>query len=169
VETLQPDGIMFLGTMTPDPIELLCSLRSRCGHGTPKAAVIRSEDEIFSSRQPAYRAWRFQNLLQNDECRNKQTARKFFVDARARELLVSGKSVFFSPMEFRLLMLLLRYPGVVFSRKELLQRAASYESGGDPQIIDVIVRRIRMKIEVDSAAPDLLRTARGLGYKFTGN
>jgi DNA-binding winged helix-turn-helix (wHTH) protein len=174
IEALRPDGVVFLGVLNPSPIDSLCQLRTRGGYETLKAAIIRSEDEIRYSQGVAATTikqalWRFRSLFQNDECLSGHTGRKFLIDLRARELAASRRSFTFSPMEFRLLVFFLRYPGVVFSRQELLQRTAHNEPSVDPQIIDVMVRRIRMKIELDFHSPHLLRTARGLGYKLADN
>lgn len=82
---------------------------------------------------------------------------------------MAGRCLIFSPMEFRLLVFFLRYPGVVFSRQELLQHTARSDVSVQPQIIDVMIRRIRMKVELYFQSPHFVRTARELGYKFAEN
>jgi two-component system alkaline phosphatase synthesis response regulator PhoP len=63
-------------------------------------------------------------------------------------------------------MLLIRFPGVVFSREELTRRIAESAQLPHRRIIDVLVRRIRAKIETCQDSPRYLRTVRGLGYRF---
>ena len=50
VETTRPDGVVFLGELTPHPIEWLCRLRTQGQLDAARAAVIRSEEELGSSR-----------------------------------------------------------------------------------------------------------------------
>jgi DNA-binding response OmpR family regulator len=57
-------------------------------------------------------------------------------------------------------------PGVVFSRRELLERLRGSADYREPRTIDVHVRHLREKIERDAAAPELILTIRGAGYRF---
>ena len=68
--------------------------------------------------------------------------------------------------EFRLLVELASAPGRVFSREVLLERVWGYGYFGDGRLVDVHVRRLRMKVEVDPANPRHVMTIRGLGYKL---
>ena len=68
--------------------------------------------------------------------------------------------------EFRLLCELAAAPGRVFSRGELLDRVWQHGFFGDERIVDVHVRRLRTKVELDPGAPRLVVTVRGLGYRL---
>ena len=68
--------------------------------------------------------------------------------------------------EFRLLCELAGAPGRVFSRGELLERVWQHGFFGDERIVDVHVRRLRTKVELDPSAPQLVVTVRGLGYRL---
>jgi DNA-binding response OmpR family regulator len=68
--------------------------------------------------------------------------------------------------EFRLLCELVTHLGRVLSRDQLLQRVWGYQHTGDDRLVDVTVRRLRMKIETDPSNPRLLLTVRGLGYRL---
>jgi DNA-binding response OmpR family regulator len=68
--------------------------------------------------------------------------------------------------EFRLLCELAAAPGRVFSRAELLDRVWQHGFFGDERIVDVHVRRLRTKVELDPSAPRLVVTVRGLGYRL---
>ncbi len=70
--------------------------------------------------------------------------------------------------EFRLLVELASSPGRVFSREVLLERVWGYGYFGDGRLVDVHIRRLRTKIEVDPANPKHVVTVRGLGYKLQG-
>jgi two-component system alkaline phosphatase synthesis response regulator PhoP len=88
------------------------------------------------------------------------------LDPRAHALVVRGAPVALTAAEFRLVETLMRAPGRVFSRDELMQRAfgAAYE--GLDRTIDVHIKNVRKKIEVDRANPTRIVTVFGLGYKF---
>jgi two-component system response regulator MtrA len=67
--------------------------------------------------------------------------------------------------EFDLLVDLARHPGQVLGRDTLLDRIWGYDYLGDSRLVDVAVGRLRSKIETDPAAPELILTVRGAGYK----
>jgi DNA-binding response OmpR family regulator len=68
--------------------------------------------------------------------------------------------------EFRLLCELASAPGRVFSRQVLLERVWEHGFFGDERIVDVHIRRLRTKVERDPAAPRIVVTVRGLGYRL---
>jgi DNA-binding response OmpR family regulator len=68
--------------------------------------------------------------------------------------------------EFRLLCELAAAPGRVFSRTALLERVWQHGFFGDERLVDVHVRRLRTKIELDPSAPRVVVTVRGLGYRL---
>ena len=68
--------------------------------------------------------------------------------------------------EFRLLCELASTPGRVFSRQVLLERVWEHGFFGDERIVDVHIRRLRTKVERDPAAPRIVVTVRGLGYRL---
>ena len=67
--------------------------------------------------------------------------------------------------EFDLLVELARHAGQVLSRDVLLDRIWGYDYLGDSRLVDVAIGRLRAKIEPDPAAPTLILTVRGAGYK----
>ena len=79
---------------------------------------------------------------------------------------VGGDEVHLTKTEFRLLVELASNPGRVFSREVLLERVWGYGYFGDGRLVDVHIRRLRTKIEADSANPRHVVTVRGLGYKL---
>jgi len=68
--------------------------------------------------------------------------------------------------EFKLLLELARRPGQVFTREQLLQQVWNYEYLGDSRLVDVAVQRLRAKIEDDPKEPEMIKTVRGVGYRF---
>lgn len=78
----------------------------------------------------------------------------------------SGVEIHLTKTEFRLLVELASSPGRVFSREDLLEKVWGYGYFGDGRLVDVHIRRLRTKIEVDPADPKYVLTVRGLGYKI---
>ena len=68
--------------------------------------------------------------------------------------------------EFELLELFLRNPDRVLTRSQIITRIWGANYVGDTKTLDVHVKRIRAKIEVEPSAPRMLVTVRGLGYKM---
>jgi two-component system, OmpR family, response regulator MtrA len=77
----------------------------------------------------------------------------------------SGEEIPLTRTEFDLLVDLARHPGQVLARDTLLDRIWGYDYLGDSRLVDVAVGRLRAKIEADPAAPELILTVRGAGYK----
>jgi two-component system response regulator RegX3 len=88
------------------------------------------------------------------------------VDMGRREVRVDGRPVNLSRREFDLLALLVSPPGQVRSRDELIDRLWVGRDLADNRTLDTHVRRLRLKLERDPAAPELLRTVRGVGFRF---
>jgi DNA-binding response OmpR family regulator len=88
------------------------------------------------------------------------------VDLPRRTVEVRGEPVALTFVEFELLALLASEPGVVFSRRQLLERIRGSADYREPRTIDVHVRHLREKIERDSRDPELILTVRGAGYRF---
>lgn len=86
------------------------------------------------------------------------------LDTGERSAWKSGVSVDLTAKEFDLMELLMRNPGRVFSRENLLNVVWGYEYIGDYRTVDVHVRRLREKLEIDPANPEYIRTKWGVGY-----
>ena len=82
------------------------------------------------------------------------------------KVLRNGDEVHLTKTEFRLLCELADNPGKVFSRESLLDKVWGYDYFGDGRLVDVHVRRLRTKIELDPASPRHVVTVRGLGYRL---
>jgi DNA-binding response OmpR family regulator len=88
------------------------------------------------------------------------------IDLPRRTVEVRGKARQLTFIEFELLAILASNPGVVFSRRELLERLRGSADYREPRTIDVHVRHLREKIERDPSDPELILTIRGAGYRF---
>ena len=92
------------------------------------------------------------------------TAGRVVMDVERHEVRVDGESVTMPLREFELLELFLRNPDRVLTRGQIIERIWGANYVGDTKTLDVHVKRIRAKIEVEPSAPRLLTTVRGLGY-----
>jgi two-component system OmpR family response regulator len=90
------------------------------------------------------------------------------IDFARHKVSQSGTTIDLSPKEFDLLAFLLKNREQVFSRDQLLEKVWGYDYAGDTRTVDVHIRWLRQKIEVDPANPRHLLTVRGIGYKFEG-
>ena len=88
------------------------------------------------------------------------------IDLPRRIVQVRGEVVQLTFVEFELLAALAAEPGVVFSRRQLLERIRGSADYREPRTIDVHVRHLREKIEADPHDPTLILTVRGAGYRF---
>jgi DNA-binding response OmpR family regulator len=88
------------------------------------------------------------------------------VDELRREALLNGKRLDLRGKEFDLLSQLVSVPGRAYSREELLESVWGFDFEGDVRIVDVYVRKLREKIEPDSAHPQYIQTVWGVGYRF---
>jgi DNA-binding response OmpR family regulator len=88
------------------------------------------------------------------------------LDLARREASVASRDVELTATEFDLLVFLARRPGVVFSRQQLLSEVWGYNHEAYEHTVNSHIYRLRAKIETDAAAPRLIRTVWGVGYKF---
>jgi len=88
------------------------------------------------------------------------------LDPEAHRLTVRGIEVSVPLKEFEVLHLLLANAGRVLTREVLIDRVWGSDYVGDTKTLDVHIKRLRSKIEVDPSAPTRIVTIRGLGYKY---
>jgi two-component system OmpR family response regulator len=89
------------------------------------------------------------------------------VDAQTMEVTLDGKAVPLTTIEFSLLYALAQRAGRVLAREQLLQMLHGSSDEAFDRSIDVVVSRLRSKIEQDARNPRLLKTIRGVGYMLT--
>ena len=91
------------------------------------------------------------------------------IDLTRQRLYCRGREVHLTATEFKILAFLVRHQGQPFDRQTLIRRLwDDDEVAGDNRTIDVHIRNLRTKIEVDPARPQLIVTVRGAGYMFGG-
>jgi two-component system, OmpR family, alkaline phosphatase synthesis response regulator PhoP len=90
------------------------------------------------------------------------------MDLEKQEVRLADRLLSLTNVEFKLLSVLARNPGRVFSRAELIERALGYDFEGFDRTIDVHVLNLRRKIEPDPSRPRYIKTVYGVGYRFGG-
>jgi DNA-binding response OmpR family regulator len=93
-------------------------------------------------------------------------AHELRIDFSKRSVRVRGEDVQTTYVEFEILSALARSPGRVFTRDMLLTRIWGDSAYRDPRTIDVHIRHLREKLEVEAKDPEYLFTVRGVGYRF---
>src|SRR5574344_1501580 len=90
------------------------------------------------------------------------------IDTARRQVFRKNERIRLTGMEFSLLELLVNTSGQAYSRNEILQHVWAYPADHriDTRVVDVHISRLRSKLETDPANPELILTARGIGYMF---
>jgi two-component system alkaline phosphatase synthesis response regulator PhoP len=94
------------------------------------------------------------------------TAGPLTVDPQRRQARLDGREIDLTANEFDLLYLLASNRGIVFSREALMQKVWGSDMHITERSVDTLVKRVRRKIEDDSAEPQFILTVWGTGYKF---
>ena len=123
-----------------DPMEVLARVRSQLRRYTSLGSQSKSPDVI--------------------------TIGAVTLDDPAKTVTVDGEPVNLTPSEYGILRLLMRNPGKVYSREQLLDLVWGYDYQGDIRTVDVHIRRLREKLERNPAAPEYIITKWGVGYYF---
>lgn len=90
----------------------------------------------------------------------------FKIDISAHRVEIHGNEIYLSPKEFDLLLYLFRNAGKVVTHKALLLDVWGRKHSQDPDVVRVLVRQLRKKIEPNPAAPTYLKTEPWIGYRF---
>jgi DNA-binding response OmpR family regulator len=185
------DGLHQLRTNLPDLVVLDLMLpgidgvevcrRIRSAGGTPVIMLTArgddfdvvgglaagADDYVVKPAQPTVLDARIRAVLRRaGTADGVRTHRDLSVDTTALTVSLRGEPVALSPTELRLLLVLSRAPGRVFSRQQLLEEVWEHDYLGDSRLVDNCVQRLRAKIESDPAAPEYVQTVRGFGYRF---
>ena len=83
-----------------------------------------------------------------------------------RRVTSDDRDLNLSPKEYKLLELFIQNPRQVWSRDQLLEKVWGHDFVGDTKTVDVHIRWLREKVEVEPSSPQLISTVRGFGYRF---
>ncbi|NOZ71321.1 MAG: response regulator transcription factor [Chloroflexi bacterium] len=88
------------------------------------------------------------------------------LDTETRQVIVGGKIIEVTPIEFKLLHYFMAHDNETISKQRLFEEVWGYEFEGSTNLVEVGVRRLREKIEEDPSHPQYIITVRGMGYRF---
>ena len=112
---------------------------------------------------------RYERLITDNKPENEIVEIKGIkIDKTARRVFVEGEEKSFTTKEFDLLAFLVDHPNHVYTKEELFREIWDMDSVGDIATVTVHIKKIREKIEADSAKPKYIETIWGVGYRFKG-
>lgn len=91
---------------------------------------------------------------------------EFKLNLRSRTLSKNGKYIELTQVEFQMMEYFFTNPGAALSRTDILNKVWGYDCLGEEKIVDVNIRRLRMKVEDEPSEPRHLTTIWGVGYKW---
>jgi two-component system, OmpR family, response regulator RegX3 len=132
---------------------------------------IGADDYVAKPFSMAELIGRVRAILRRQELERSRTAAvqrvgDLELDAMRHQVTVAGEAKQLTPSEFRLLLLLAREPGRVYSRREIMEYLWESTYVGDQRACDIHVSNLRRKLEDDPAHPRRVVTVRGIGYKL---
>ena len=95
--------------------------------------------------------------------------KEIYINFDRREVYILDKKIELTLKEFELLEILVKNRGKILTRETLLDKIWGYEYVGETRTVDVHIRYLRKKIEVDDKNPKFIETIRGVGYRFNPN
>ncbi len=104
--------------------------------------------------------------VEPEEKSGELTSPPFTLNLRNRTLEKNGQRVKLTQVEYGLMKLFMENPGKALSREEILDTVWGHDYFGELKIVDVNIRRLRLKIEDDTANPTYITTVWGFGYKW---
>jgi DNA-binding response OmpR family regulator len=120
----------------------------------------------FSPRELAARVRAVLRRIPGDRGPEEITYGQLTISFTKHEAFLSGKPLNLTAAEFRLLGALIKEPGRVFSRAQLIEQAFGYDFEGFDRTIDVHILNLRRKLEPEPQQPKYIKTVYGAGYKF---
>lgn len=124
--------------------------------------------ELLARIDSVYRRVRLNKELLNAHS-DEITCGSFVLSTKKRAVFNGKQRIDLSQIEFQILEYFFSFPGKTISREELLTRVWGESYYGDDKVVDVNIRRLRLKIEKDPSCPEHLITVWGKGYKWVEN
>ncbi len=123
----------------------------------------------FSPRELAARVRAVLRRLPGERGPDKIEYGSLLVDFLKHEAYLDGKPLNLTPIEFKILGVLIKEPGRVFSRAQIIEKAFGHDFDSFDRTIDVHILKLRRKLEPDPRHPSYIKTVYGAGYKLLEN
>ena len=125
-----------------------------------------SPSELVARVDSVYRRVALATMRIENKFKEELKSGEFTLNMRNRTLIKNQKMIELTQVEFQIMEYFLSNPSTALSRTEILHHVWGAEKAGEEKIVDVNIRRIRMKIEDDPSIPRHIVTVWGLGYKW---
>ena len=125
-----------------------------------------SPSELVARVDAVYRRVALERSRSRDGFREELHSGDFVLNLRSRTLLKAGKPIELTQVEFQIMEYFLSNPGTAIDRTDLLRHVWGESYYGEEKIVDVNIRRLRMKVEDEPSNPKHIITVWGLGYKW---
>jgi DNA-binding response OmpR family regulator len=133
-----------------------------------------ADDYVIKPFPPKLLVAKVDTLLRRRSAEHAETSevfvcREIVLNNVAHTVTKRGESINLTPSEYTLLLAMLRAPGKVFSRRELIGIAFGADYDRDERMVDSFIKQLRRKLEDDTGQPEYILTVHGFGYKSGGN
>lgn len=125
-----------------------------------------SPTELLARVDSLYRRVEMQSAKQDARPADDITLGEFTLNLRRRTLLKNGKNIELTQVEFQMIEYFFNNPDTALDRTDILNKVWGTNYFGEEKIVDVNIRRLRMKVEDDPSVPKHLVTVWGMGYKW---
>ena len=164
------DGLEICRTIREESDVPIIMLTARTADGDKLAGLGLGADDYvtkpFSPRELAARVRTVLRRLPGERGPDEIKQGKITVNFRKHEAFLDDEPMSLTPVEFKLLGVMVKEPGRVFSREQLIEEAIGYDFEGFNRTIDVHILNLRRKLEPDPGHPKYIKTVYGTGYKF---
>lgn len=156
-------GIIMLTAKTQEMDKVSCLLMGADDYVTKPFSL----SELLARIDAVYRRVSLSiNNKGKSESENCLTSGEFVLDLRNHSLTQKGRLVELTQVEFQIMEYFFLNQGVALSRTDILKKVWGSDRIGEEKIVDVNIRRLRMKIEKEPSTPKHLVTIWGVGYKW---
>ena len=125
-----------------------------------------SPSELVARVDAVYRRVALAQMRDENNFKEEIRSGDFALNLRNRTLEKSGRRIKLTQVEFAILQLFMQNPGRALSREDILTSVWGRDYDGELKIVDVNIRRLRIKIEDNTANPTYITTVWGYGYKW---
>ena len=164
------DGLEVCRALRNESDVSIIMLTARTTDGNKLAGLELGADDYvtkpFSPRELAARVRAVLRRLPGERGPAEIKRGELTVNFVKHKAFLAGKALNLSPTEFKLLGILAREPGRVFSRAQLIEEALGYDFVGFDRTVDVHILNLRRKLEPDPNHPEYIKTVYGVGYNF---